>query len=169
MRPKSCAWTLSYSLNLQSGYANAQSRKRVQLSRAVGLPVAGHEPPGRGSGQSSSGEGPVVPDVPRMRGAGARMRSRAKPASVPDAFRSRSSVVTWPPAGWVYGATSIGRRSPCGPSVCRGSHVNGHLRSVALVEVLARWALVPSPNHLQDPSRRQPRAAFGAVVEAMRM
>ncbi|MBB2964507.1 LysR family transcriptional regulator [Methylobacterium sp. R2-1] len=48
-------------------------------------------------------------------------------------------------------------------------HVNGHLGSGALVEVLAGWAPVLPPNHLYYPSRRQPSAAFRAFVEAMRV
>lgn len=48
-------------------------------------------------------------------------------------------------------------------------HVDRHLESGALVEVLAGWAPVLPPNHLYYPSRRQPTAAFRAFVAAMRV
>lgn len=48
-------------------------------------------------------------------------------------------------------------------------HVDRHLESGALVEVLAGWAPVLPPNHLYYPSRRQPTAAFRAFVAAMRL
>ncbi|GJE68712.1 LysR family transcriptional regulator [Methylorubrum podarium] len=48
-------------------------------------------------------------------------------------------------------------------------HVDRHLESGALVEVLAGWAPVLPPNHLYYPSRRQPTSAFRAFVAAMRV
>jgi DNA-binding transcriptional LysR family regulator len=47
-------------------------------------------------------------------------------------------------------------------------HVEEHLKSGALVEVLRNWAPILPPNHLYYPNRRQPSAAFQAFLEAMR-
>lgn len=47
-------------------------------------------------------------------------------------------------------------------------HVEKHLASGDVVEILAGWAPVLPPNHLYYPSRRQPSAAFQAFVEIMR-
>jgi DNA-binding transcriptional LysR family regulator len=48
-------------------------------------------------------------------------------------------------------------------------HVEQHLKSGALVEVLRGWAPILPPNHLYYPNRRQPSAAFQAFLEAMRV
>lgn len=48
-------------------------------------------------------------------------------------------------------------------------HVERHLATGELVEVLSGWAPVLAPNHLYFPSRRQPSAAFQAFVDTMRV
>lgn len=48
------------------------------------------------------------------------------------------------------------------------AHVESHLASGTLVEVLDGWAPILPPNHLYYPNRRQPSAAFRAFLDVMR-
>lgn len=78
--------------------------------------------------------------------------------AVPGAFVSNDVDVMRDAALAALGVACLPRR-----------HVDRHLESGALVEVLAGWAPVLPPNHLYYPSRRQPTAAFRAFVAAMRV